>query len=65
MSDKGDCDAYYNWYTWNNPQMVSKGTEKLANKRTIEDHPHYSIIKIGQNTEKIPGDFKRLAVTQR
>ena len=25
---------------------------------------HYSIIKIGQNTEKSPGDLRRLAVTQ-
>ena len=28
------------------------------------DHPNHSIIKIGQNTEKSPGDVKRLAVTQ-
>ena len=28
------------------------------------DHPNNSIIKNGQNTEKIPGDLKRLAVTQ-
>ena len=29
-----------------------------------EDHPDYSIIKIGQNTEKNPGDLRRLSVTQ-
>ena len=28
------------------------------------DHPNYIIIKIDQNTEKCPGDLKRLAVTQ-
>ena len=28
------------------------------------DLPNYSIIEIGQNTEKSPGDLKRLAVTQ-
>ena len=27
------------------------------------DHPNYSIVKIGQNTEESPEDFK-LAVTQ-
>ena len=27
------------------------------------DHPNYSIIKNGQNTEKSPGEMKRLAVT--
>ena len=31
---------------------------------TSGDHPNYSIIKIGQNTEKSPGDTMRLAVTQ-
>ena len=29
-----------------------------------EDHPNHGIIEIGQNTEKSPGDLRRLAVTQ-
>ena len=40
------------------------GTGRLGNKRTNGDHPNCSIIKIGQNTEKSPGDLRRLAVTQ-
>ena len=28
------------------------------------DHPNHSIVEIGQNTEKEPGDLKRLAVSQ-
>ena len=28
------------------------------------DHPNYSIIEISQNTEKSPGDLRRLVVTQ-
>ena len=28
------------------------------------DHPNYRIIENGQNTEKSPGDLRRLAVTQ-
>ena len=28
------------------------------------DHPNGSIIENGQNTEKSPGDLRRLAVTQ-
>ena len=28
------------------------------------DHPNDSIIENGQNTEKSPGDLRRLAVTQ-
>ena len=51
------------WCTWNNPKRTDKGTEGLRNKRTSGDHPDYSIIKIGQNTEKSPGDLKGLALT--
>ena len=47
---------------------VTKGLlrrlEGLGNKRSNEDHPNCNIIKIGQNTEKSPGDLKILAVTQ-
>ena len=28
------------------------------------DHPNNSIVENGQNTEKSPGDLRRLAVTQ-
>ena len=28
------------------------------------DHPNYYIIENGQNTEKSPGDLRRLAVAQ-
>ena len=38
-----------------------KGLEDLG-WRTSWDHPNYSIVEIGQNTEKSPGDFRRLAV---
>ena len=29
-----------------------------------EGHPNYGIVENGQNTEKISGDLRRLAVTQ-
>ena len=45
-------------------QRINKGTEGLGNKRTGGDHANYSIIQIGQNTEKSPVDLWRLAVTQ-
>ena len=41
-----------------------KGTGGLGNSRTIGDDPNYSIVKIGQNTEKSPGDLRILAVSQ-
>ena len=41
-----------------------KGTGGLGNKRKSGDHPNYCIIEIVQNTEKSPGDLRRLGVTQ-
>ena len=45
-------------------QRIGTETVGLGNKRTSGDHPNDSIIKIGQNTEKSPGDLRKLAVTQ-
>ena len=33
-------------------------------KWTSRIHPNYSIVEIGQNTRKFPGDLRRLTVTQ-
>ena len=63
MERKGDGDTTCNWGTWNNPQRLNEGTRRPGHKRTIGDHPDYSIIEFGQNTEKSPGDLSRLAVT--
>ena len=41
------------------PRIVA-GTGGLGNKMTSRDHPNCSTTKIGQNTEKSPGDLKRL-----
>ena len=44
---------------------VTKGLLKgLGSWRTSGDHPNNNIIEDGQNTEKSPGDLRRLAVTQ-
>ena len=45
-------------------QMIDTGTGGLGNNRTGGGCPNYSIFEIGQNTEKSPGDLRRLAVTQ-
>ena len=47
-----------------NLKRLGKGAKRLRNQKTSGDHPDYSIIKIGQNTEKSPGYLRRLAVTQ-
>ena len=43
---------------------VTKETGGLGGYRISGNHPNYSIIENGQNTEKSPGDLRRLAVTQ-
>ena len=54
----------YNWCSWYIHQRIDKGTGGLGNKSTSRDHPNYCIIEISQNTEKNPGDLRRLAATQ-
>ena len=44
--------------------MIAKGTRGLGSWRTSGDHSNDSIVENGQNTKKIPGDLRRLAVTQ-
>ena len=43
---------------------MTKVTGGLGSWQTSRDHPNYSIIENGQNTEKSPEDLRRLAVTQ-
>ena len=43
--------------------MIDTRAGGLRNKRTSGDYSNYSIIYIGQNTVKSPGDL-RFAVTQ-
>ena len=45
-------------------QMINKGNGRLRNKRTSEDHPDNSVIKINRDTEKSPADLKKLVITQ-
>ncbi len=46
------------------PKRIGKGTCGDDNKRMNGNYPDDSIVNIGQNTEKSPGDLRRLAVTQ-
>ena len=59
-----DGNTNYSWCTWNDPKGIGKAIGRLGNKRASGDHPECSIIMIGQNTEKSPGDMGILAVTQ-
>ena len=60
--DGSDTNCCYS--TWNNPQRINEGTGRLRNLKASGDHSNYNIVEIGQNTEKSPGDLRRLAVTQ-
>ena len=64
MEHESDGDTNRCWCTWYNPLRIGNGTGWLGNKRTSQDHPNYSIIKIGQNTEKSPRKFRRPDATQ-
>ena len=60
MKHEGDGNTNCNQCSRNNPQRIGEGTGIYGNQRTSGDHPNYRIIKIGQYTEKSPGDLKRL-----
>ena len=55
-------DAYINckWCYWHSHQRIGKATGGHGNKKTRGDNSNNSLIEIGQNTEKSPGDLRRL-----
>ena len=57
-----ESDNYINndWCFWYSYQRIIKGTVDLGNNKTSGDHHLYYIIENGQNTEKSPGDLRRL-----
>ena len=63
MEHESDGDITCNWHARYCHQWIGTGTGELGNKRS-RYHPNYSIVEISQNTEKSPGDLRRLAVTQ-
>ena len=64
MEHESDADTNFNWCVWYSHQRIDKETGGLRNKRTYGYHPNDTIIKIGQNTEKSPGDLRRGGITQ-
>ena len=64
MKYESDGDTNSNWCTRYSYQRIGTETGGLGNKKTKGDYLNYSLAEIGQNTEKSPGYFKRLAVTQ-
>ena len=64
MTHESDGDTNSKWRVRYSHQRFGTRTGGLGNCRTNGDHPNYSIVEIGQNTKKSPGDLRRLAVTQ-
>ena len=64
MKQKSDGDTNCNWRVRYSHQRISTMTGGLGNKRTSGDHPNYSIVKIGQDTEKSSELLRRHAITQ-
>ena len=63
MEHESDGDTNCNWCACYSHQRIDKESEVLGNKRTNGDYPNYGIVEIGQNTEKRPGDLRRLDFT--
>ena len=64
MEHESDGDSNYNWCTWNDPHRLSKRAGEVRNQNMSQAHSNYSIVEVGQNTEKSQGDIRTLAVTQ-
>ena len=64
MENEGDDCANCDWCFWNSKETIIKGPGGLGSWQTSGDHPNDNIIEGGQNTEKSPGDLRRLTVTQ-
>ena len=45
-------------------KRISASSGEVGNNGTSKDCPNYSIVEIGQNTEKSPGVMRKLADTQ-
>ena len=64
MKHKSDGDTNCDWCTRYSHHRIGTVTGEIGNKKVSRDRPNYSIVEIGQNTEKSPGDLRRFAVTQ-
>ena len=64
MEHECDGDINCNWCTRGDHIRLAKGVGRVGKLRTGGDHLKSGIVKVGQNTEKSPGDMRRLTVTQ-
>ena len=60
-----DGDTSCNWCTWNDPCKLGNRAGRVGNRRLTWDHLKYNIVQFGYNTEKSPGDLRRLAFSRK
>ena len=58
MKHGDDGDTNCSWCTWNGPQGLGKMIGTIENQKKNRDHRNFDIVKIGENTEKSPGDLR-------
>ena len=49
------------WRSRNGHQQPGEGIGRIGNQLENRNHPDFSIAEISQNTEKSPGDLRKLA----
>ena len=64
MEHEGDDYTDRDWWIRNSNKRVIKEIGGRGTWWMSGDHPNYSITENCQNTEKSPGDLRRLAVSQ-
>ena len=64
VDHENDVYTNCNWCPWYCNRRIIKESGGLGNMRMSGDYPNYHIIEKGQNTKRIPGSLRRLAVTQ-
>ena len=64
MKHKSDDCTNCDWCFWHYNQRIIKRPGRLGSWRTGRDYPNESVTENGLNTEKSPGDLRRIAVTQ-
>ena len=43
---------------------ISKGLVRIGNRKRSGDYSNYGPVEVSQNTDEIPGDLRRLAISQ-
>ena len=64
VKHESDGDTNCNRLSCYSHERIGKMTRGIGNKKASVDHPDYSVVEIGQNTEKSTADLMRLVVTQ-